>query len=128
MNSWMKKIGLGLALGATALTIAAPADAQRFRGGGYRGGYHGGYYRGGGAGTAVLAGVAGLAVGAALASDRGYYRGGGYGYYGDPYYRGDPYYHHYYRGYYDGYYPRGCFIERRFDPYYGRPVHVRVCR
>lgn len=118
MNSWMKKIGLGLALGATALTVAAPADAQRFRGGG-RGGYHGGYYRGGGGG-AVLAGVAGLAVGAALASGP-YYRGG-YGYYGDPYY------HDYYRGYGYGYYPRGCFIERRFDPYYGRPVHVRVCR
>lgn len=124
MNSLMKKIGLGLALGATALTAAAPAEAQRW--GGYRG--HGGYYhgyRGGGAGTAVVAGIAGLAVGAALASNsnRGYYRDRGYydgGYYRD---RG------YYRGYYaEPVYEQRCFIERRWDGYYDRPVNVRVCR
>lgn len=115
MKTLMKKIGLGVALGATAMTmVAAPADAQR-----YRGGYHG--YRGGYGGGAVVAGIAGLAVGAALASNHGGYYRGGYGYYGDPYYRG--YYREpYYRGY------GGCFVERRWDPYYGRPVHVRVCR
>ena len=127
MNHLMKKIGLGLALGATALTAAAPAEAQRW--GGYRG--HGGYYRGGGGGgTAIVAGIAGLAVGAALASNtnRGYYRDRGYyrsGYYNDGYYRD--------RGYYSGYYAepvyeQRCFIERRWDGYYDRPVNVRVCR
>ncbi|WP_010185311.1 hypothetical protein [Sphingomonas sp. PAMC 26605] len=121
MNSLMKKIGLGLALGATALTAAAPAEAQRW--GGYRG--HGGYYRGGGAGTAVVAGIAGLAVGAALASNsnRGYYRDRGY--YDGGYYRDRGYYHGYYA---EPYYERRCFIERRWDGYYDRPVNVRVCR
>ncbi|MFS0773330.1 hypothetical protein [Sphingomonas sp. 1P08PE] len=121
MNGLMKKAGLGVALAATALTAAAPADAQRWRG------RH--YYRGAGgdaAAGAILGGIVGLGVGAAIASsnrpryyDRGYYydappppppvyRGGGYGYY------------------YDDYRPR-CWTEYRRDYYYGGRVPVRVC-
>ena len=75
MNAFFKKAGLGVALAATALTAAAPADAQRW--GGYR---H--YNRGGGDAVAgaLLGGVLGLGIGAAIASsnrpryyDRGYY-------------------------------------------------------
>ena len=118
MNTIMKKAGLGLALAATAVTAAAPPEAQRW-GGGYRG-----YHRGGDtAGAAILGGIVGLGVGAAIASsnrdryyDRGYYRGG---YYGRP--RGV-----YYDDYRYDYGPR-CWIERRYDPYYGTPVRVRVC-
>lgn len=116
---------LGATLAATALAAAAPADAQRYR-------YDRHRDRGG---TAVVAGIAGLAIGAALASnanDRGYrdswYRDRGYRYdYDDYYYRS--------RGYYptDGYYAyryrdyAQCRTERRYDPYYGRRVRVRVC-
>lgn len=116
----MKKAGLGLALAATALASAAPADAQRY------GRYYGGYgHRGGDvAGAAVLGGIVGLGVGAVIASsnrnryyDRGYYRGG-YGYYSQP--RGVYYEDYRYEG------PR-CFIERRFDPYNGQPYRIRVC-
>ena len=129
MNPMLKKAGLGIALAATALTAAAPAEAQYGRG--YRGGYgHGGYDRGG---TAVVAGIAGLAIGAAIASgnrDRYYDRG----YYDRNYYdRSYAYDRGYYprSGYYDDdyryEYPR-CYVERRYDPYYGGPVRVRVCR
>jgi hypothetical protein len=122
MNSILKKAGLGLALAATALTAAVPAEAQ-WRGG-YRGGYHGGYHRGGdAAGAALLGGIVGLGVGAAIASNRG----GGYydrGYYNGPrgyYYDGPRYYYNdYYRG------PR-CWTSYRWDPYYGENVPVRVC-
>lgn len=120
----LKKTALAVATGAMALATTAPASAQ------YRGGYHGGYhggYRGHGDG-ALVAGIAGLAIGAAIASDHRGYRGG---YYDRPY-RGDYYYDRgYYRGGYydDGYYAyRGCYLERRWDPYYGEPVRVRVCR
>ncbi|WP_293874127.1 hypothetical protein [Sphingomonas sp. UBA978] len=74
MNAFMKKAGLGIALAATALTAAAPAEAQRW--GGYR------HHRGGGdvAAGALLGGLVGLGIGAAVASsnrdryyDRGYY-------------------------------------------------------
>ena len=117
MNRLLKKVGLGVALAATALTAAAPADAQRWHRS-YRGGYHGYHHGGNAAGAAILGGIVGLGVGAAIASsnrDR-YYRGG----YSD-------------RGYYPraGYaydYPqRRCWRERRFDPYYGYAVPVRVC-
>src|SRR4051812_39926163 len=91
MTGLWKKAGLGAVMGATVLTAAAPADAQRWRG--YRG-----HHRGGGdvAAGAVLGGILGLGVGAAIASsnrnryyDRGYYGGGGYrggyrGYYAPP--------------------------------------------
>lgn len=118
MNTLLTKAGLGMALAATALTAAAPADAQRYRR----------YNRGGGdvAAGAVLGGIVGLGLGAAIASgnrgryyDRGYYHDRGYyapppraiyrqRYYAPPprYYRpyggyyGDPYYGPRYRGYY----------------------------
>ena len=73
MNTLFKKAGLGCALAATALTAAAPADAQRYRR----------YHRGGGdaAAGAIIGGIVGLGLGAAIASsnrdryyDRGYYR------------------------------------------------------
>ena len=135
MNSLMKKAGLGVALAATALTAAAPADAQRYRGG-WGGGYGRGYDRHhDSTGPAIVAGIAGLAIGAAIASgnnrdrDR-YYRQRGYDpYYDDGYYRSHGYYPN------DGYYAynyrqryRHCYTERRWDPYWGRSVRVRVCR
>ncbi|WP_426290668.1 hypothetical protein [Sphingomonas sp. TWP1-3-1] len=123
MNGLMKKAGLGIALAATALTAAAPADAQRW-GRGYRGGGWGGYHhRGGGnvAGAAVLGGILGLGVGAAIARsnrdryvDRGYYNGG--------YYDGPPV-----RTYYRQDYRPRCWSEWRVDPYYGDQVQVQVC-
>ncbi|GAA3251431.1 hypothetical protein GCM10020258_07210 [Sphingomonas yabuuchiae] len=94
MNGVWKKLGLGLALGATALTAAAPAEAQRW-GRGWGGGY-GGYYhrdRGDAAAGALIGGIVGLGIGAAIASsnqpryvDRGYYYNRGY----DPYYAPPP--------------------------------------
>jgi len=79
MKTLFTKAALAMALGATALTVAAPAEAQR---------YGGGYRHNDGTGTAIIAGVAGLAIGAAIASsnnhrggyyeDRGYYEGRGY--------------------------------------------------
>ncbi|MES2753854.1 MAG: hypothetical protein V4659_04240 [Pseudomonadota bacterium] len=123
MTTLFKKAVLGATLAASALTVAAPAEAQRY--------YRRHNDRGS---TALVAGVAGLAIGAALASsanDRyrdGYYRDRGYRYdYDDYYYRQ--------RGYYpaDGYYAyryrdyNRCYTERRYDPYYGRRVKVRVC-
>jgi hypothetical protein len=109
MTSVLKKAGLAVALGATALTVAAPAQAQRY--GGYR---H--YGHGDAAGAALVGGLAGLAIGAAIADrgprhyyyddyyayPRGYYAYGPryhyrpYGYYGRPAYRG-------YYGYHGGY-------------------------
>ena len=126
MTKLLTKAVLGATLGATALTVAAPADAQRYR-----------YHHRDRTGPALVAGVAGLAIGAAIASsanDRyardSYYRDRGYRYdYDDYYYRQ--------RGYYptDGYYynsyqQRGwdnCRTERRWDPYYRQNVRVRVC-
>ncbi|MFA6117012.1 MAG: hypothetical protein WC729_23640 [Sphingomonas sp.] len=123
MNTLVKKAGLGVALAATALTTALPADAQRYRR----------YRHDDGTGTAIVAGIAGLAIGAAIASssrdrDR-YYRQRGYDpYYDDGYYRSHGYYPN------DGYYAyryrpnyNRCWVERRYDRYYGRSVRVRVC-
>lgn len=126
MKTLLKKAVLGTALGASALAMATPADAQRY---GYRGHYghrdHTGAY--------LATGIAGLAIGAALASsNNGYrdrwYRDNGYRYDYDNYYYRE-------RGYYpnDGYYAYQyrnydrCWTERRYDPYYGRSVKVRVC-
>jgi hypothetical protein len=124
----VRKAGLAIALGATALATTAPADAQRY-GGGYRGGYHGGYHRGGigAGGAAVLGGLVGLGVGAAIASNnRPYYYDRGYGYYGprSGYANGG-----YYNGGYSngGYYAPRCWNSWRWDPYWGRNVRVRVC-
>ena len=126
MNGMFKKLGLGLALGATALTAAAPAEAQRWG----RGWGGGGYYhrdRGGDAvAGALLGGIVGLGVGAAIASsnrprdvDRGYYYDRGY----DPYYAPPPPPVVYQ---YRSYAPR-CWNDWRWDPYWGRNVPVQVC-
>lgn len=125
MSSMLKKIGLGVVLAATVVTTIAPAEAQRYRG----------RYNRDNTGTAIIAGVAGLAIGAAIASngrdryrdryyyDRGYPRNYDYNYYQQRgYYPNDGYYAQRYRGRYDS-----CRVERRWDPYYGRPVPVRVC-
>ena len=130
---------MALALGATAIVAAAPADAQSY---GYRS------HRGSDAGPAIIAGIAGLAIGAAVASssnrnrsyDReydGYDRGyDGYerrydqdsrrGYYKE--YREDYGQNGY--GYQQGYdsYDRGCTVQRTWDRYSQRSVLVRVCR
>lgn len=121
MKNLVTKGVIALALGATALATAAPAEAQRYRGG---------YRHHDGAGTALVAGVAGLAIGAALASgDRGYYYDDypayPYPYYREaypaPYYYAEPYpypypyvyrsygprYYHGYRGGYGGYHGGG---------------------
>jgi hypothetical protein len=124
MNNVLKKAGLGVALAATALTVAAPADAQRYR--------H--YYHRDNAGPAIVAGVAGLAIGAALASsadrDRYYHDNGYQPGYDDYYYRDHGYYPN--DGYYNYYYNhngyRGCYNQMRYDRYYHRRYNVRVCR
>jgi hypothetical protein len=129
MTNLLKKAGLGVALAATALTVSPPAEAQRY--GGYR---H--YDRGGdAAGAAIVGGIIGLGLGAVIASsnnnnrynrgyyDRGYYQNGygnGYGYQDRGYYPRQGYYNDQYR-------PQRCWVERRYDPYYGRGVPVRVC-
>ena len=126
MNRLLTKAVIGATLAATALTAAAPADAQRYRR----------YHRDDGAGPAIVAGIAGLAIGAAIASNNDdryererYYRQRGYSYdYDRQYYRqrgyypNDGYYAYRYRDRYDR-----CRIERRYDPYYGQDVRVRVC-
>lgn len=126
MTKLLTKMVLGATLGATALTVAAPADAQRYR-----------YHNRDRAGPAIVAGIAGLAIGAAIASNANdryardaYYRDRGFRYDYDEFY-------HRQRGYYptDGYYydrySRGgwnnCRVERRWDPYYRRNVRVQVC-
>ncbi len=121
MNGLIKKAGLGIALAATALTAAAPADAQRWGRGGYGGYRH--HNRGGNvAGAAVLGGILGLGVGAVIASNNNRGRYYDRGYYNDGYYQGPPV-RTYYR---EDYRPR-CWSEWRRDPYYGDPVRVQVC-
>lgn len=89
MRKFLTTAATALALAGTVVAVAAPADAQRWRGG-YGGHYGGGYYRhGGGSGAAVAAGILGLGVGAAIASSNR-------GYYDRPYYYARPYP----RGYY----------------------------
>ena len=71
MNTVFTKATLALALGATALTVSAPAQAQTY-------GEH--QHSRDNTGTAIVAGIAGLAVGAVIASSsnanrqRGYYQ------------------------------------------------------
>jgi hypothetical protein len=115
MKTLVKKATLGLALGATAIGLsAAPAQAQRW------GRYHH-YHHGNAAGAALLGGLVGLGVGAAIASDhRDRY------YYDDGYYAPPPppppaYYDYRYD------YQPSCYVQDRWDPYYGRHVRVRVC-
>jgi len=132
MTSIFTKTSLALALGATALTVAAPAEAQRY----------GGYRRHDDGGTAIIAGIAGLAIGAAIVAgsqhrgDRRYderYDGGydgGYdgryeargGYYDDGNgYRDEEYRERGYRG-------GRCHVESRWDGYARERVLVRICR
>ncbi|MAW99043.1 MAG: hypothetical protein CMN72_05215 [Sphingomonas sp.] len=123
MTMLMTKAAMGLALGATAMTAAVPAEAQRYRDD-YR--YHD-QHRDNGTGTAIVAGIAGLAIGAAIASasnNRREYRDYRYDRpdYRDRYYRG---------GYYarPAYRPRQyCSVRRVWDPYLHRRVAVRYCR
>jgi len=131
MNTLAKKIGLGAVLAATALSAAAPADAQR---------WHRGYgHRGGDAGPAIVAGIAGLAIGAAIASDHSrdryrddYYRRYGYaGDYDNVYYRDHGYYPsngYYAYDYQQRYGYSRCWTERRWDGYAHRRMLIRVCR
>jgi hypothetical protein len=124
------KAALGLVAGATALTAAAPAEAQ------YRG-WHGRDRGGDVVAGAVIGGVAGLAIGSAIAADRRdrwhrdrYWRGGDrYWRGGDPYWRGgprwrghDPYWGGPRRGF-----RQRCVTRRVYDPYIGRRVRVRYC-
>lgn len=117
MTNLLAKAGLGVALAATSLTVAAPAEAQRY----YR---H--YDRGNDAGTAIVAGIAGLAIGAAIASsandryydDRYYYDRG-------PRYNYAPRYD-YYRPRYN--YRQYCRTQRVWDHWERRYVRVRHCR
>lgn len=124
MTNVLTKVGLGVALAATSLTVAAPAEAQRY--------YH--RDRGSDAGTAIVAGIAGLAIGAAIASsnndryyDNRYYDGG----YDDRYYDRGPRYDYaprqnYYQPRYN--YRQQCRTQRVWDGYARRYVRVRHCR
>jgi hypothetical protein len=101
-----------ITLGGAVCATAAPAEAQR-----YYGGHYGGYRHHDNTGAAVAAGVVGLALGAALASNHGYYNHGyydrGYGYYGPAYAYDYPVY-------------RTCETTRWvWDPYIGRRVPMR---
>ncbi|WP_380784862.1 hypothetical protein [Sphingomonas sp. R86521] len=109
MIAQFKKIALAVALGASTLAVAAPAEAQRY--GAYRGRDDGS--------TAIVAGVAGLALGAVLASsanrrDGGYYDRG----YDGPIVA----YPQAYDGYYAGTYPRydGYRGYDGYDAHYSR--------
>ena len=119
MNKFLTKTVLGATLTATALTVAAPADAQRCRRGYNRGGDE--------TGAAIVGGIAGLAIGAAIASNSNRDR-----YYRDDYYNNNYRYNDYNYPRYNNYYYREryvqrCRIERRYDPYYGGTTRVRVC-
>jgi hypothetical protein len=104
MNLIQKGV-LALAAGATALTVASPAEAQsRYR-----------YRSHDDAGTAIVAGIAGLAIGAAIA-------GSSRGYYNDPYYYNNGYnsYPYYYN---QGYYNQGYYGYPQYQGYYGYPQY-----
>ena len=109
-----------ITLGGAVCATAAPAQAQRYHGGGYGGHYSGRYYgHGNNGGAAIAAGVVGLALGAAIASDHPHYYRGYYapGYYGPPAYA---------YGYAPGYGYQTCVTTRWvWDPYIGRRVPVR---
>jgi hypothetical protein len=108
-----------ITLAGGVLATAAPAQAQRWHDGGYRGDYGRHYDRRDNGGAAVAAGVVGLALGAALASNSHPYYG--HSYYAAPYY-GPAYGPAYGYGY--GY--QTCETTRWvWDPYIGRRVPVR---
>lgn len=115
----IQKAVLGVALGASALVAVAPsAEAQRYRR----------YHRDDG-GAAIVAGIAGLAIGAALASDRGYDRRYDYDrrfYRSRGYYPADGYYYRDYQRRYRGGWNR-CATRAVWDPYLRQRVLVRYC-
>ena len=123
MNSLIKKGMLAVTLGASTLVAIAPAEAR------HRDRYYG--HHGSRTGLAIGAGVVGLAIGAAIASDRGrYYDRGGYynrGGYGGGYYDRGGYDRGYYGRSHRGYRGRDCYTRKVYDPYYGRRVRVRYC-
>ncbi len=107
MKAFLTKAGLGVALAATTLSVATPAEAQRWR-----------RDRGGDVATgAIIGGVVGLGLGAAIASSNRRDR-----YWDDRYYGGP-------RGYYRG--DRGWRADRRWRNrnwnrgYYGRGYYDR---
>ncbi|HEU0045934.1 hypothetical protein [Sphingomonas sp.] len=121
MTGLITKTVLGGALAASTLVAVAPAEAQYYRR----------HHRGNGdaAAGAIIGGIVGLGLGAAIASgnrDRYYDRGYAYdrGYYNAP--RAYHYQQPYAYNYRQSYRPR-CWTERRYDPYYGRRVRVRIC-
>jgi hypothetical protein len=142
MKALMKKATLGAVLGATALSVAAPAEAQRWR-----------RHRDNDVGVALAAGVAGIVIGSALTQDRWGpgWRGRGWdGGWNDPRWGWDPrwdydprfdYDRRFFRqrGFFpsDGYWARQnfnrfggwnrCVVRRVWDPYSGRRVRVRYC-
>ena len=122
MTGLITKTVLGGALAASTLVAVAPADAQYYRGRHHRG-------NGDAAAGAIIGGIVGLGLGAAIASsnrDR-YYDRGYNGYYDAPRaYHYNNYPQPYAYNYRQSYRPR-CWTERRYDPYYGRRVRVRIC-
>lgn len=115
MRKFLTAATAALALGGVTLGAAAPAEAR------YHGGYRGHYYHHGGTGTALAAGIIGLGVGAAIASDHGYYGRGYYRGYGPAYYAPPPPP----PGYYYGGPP--CRTEMRWDGWSRRYVPVDYC-
>jgi hypothetical protein len=125
MNAFLTKAVLGATLAATSLTAALPADAAPRRGRGNDG-----------TGIAIVAGIAGLAIGAAIASgdndrdrrryDDRNYRDQQYNNQYNNQYNADPRYN---QNYYNdnGYNYQNCRVVKRYDPYQGRKVKVRVC-
>jgi len=117
MRKFLTAATAALALGGVTLGAAAPAEARYH--GGWHGGYHG-HYRHGGSSAALAAGIIGLGVGAAIASDRGYY-GRGYYDYAPAYYAPPPPPPGYY---YEGPY---CRSDWRWDGWARRYVRVSYC-
>ena len=95
--SFLSKATLAIVAGATTLTVAAPAEAQRWH-----------RYRNNNDGAVIAAGVAGLAIGA-IAASAGRDRWDRRGYYDD-------------RGWYG---PRRGYYAPRYRGYYAPPPRFR---
>lgn len=109
LKSLGKKLALGVALSASVLAVASPAQARD------------GYYDRGGdrAAVAIGAGVIGLALGAAIADrgDRYYYDRGRWDSRRYVTVRDRPGYYYYYDGYPNRYY-QDRYYDRYYAPYY----------